>query len=234
MAKKEYVAFPALVCERLRGLVRLEREAKAKREDLFMARDNAEEEFIAAADAPAKEHAAAEFGRYVMEIERWNSAIKAIAIEKNNVIEKADEPSLYDEPTVKIGEFMPTPKAHDPQKRIPDGRPVGRPTAREPEGNSRGRAIADGYVEGVAEHLRAPVAALRDFKVSAEICGKCAKAGVATVAQVAEWFDESCPDGVIDSLAAAEVKALGAGLRAYRAMHGAAAPAKASARTGVI
>ena len=44
MSTKEHKPFPGLICQRLRNLVKAEKEAAAKREDLFDTRDNAEQE----------------------------------------------------------------------------------------------------------------------------------------------------------------------------------------------
>lgn len=217
----EYVAFPAVVCERLRALVRIEKKAKAMRQDAFDARDQHEEEFNCAGTEKAKERAAAEYGRKVLEVERITVAIRAIAAEKNSTIERADEPGLFGTGTADLAEFLPDPAAaaDDGQGVLSVVRPVGKPTAREPAGNTAARAIQDGYVEGVPDHLKASVVVLTDYKVPGPVIRQCVKEGFETVAQAAAWFDDGCPDGVMDFLDEAGVKALGAGLRAYRKMH---------------
>lgn len=132
---KTYSSFPPVICQRLRNLVKAEKDAESKRQDLFDARNHAEEELNSTpSNKPGdREHQQAEYGRCVLEIKRWDKAIAAIRNDKNDLIEQADEPGLYDDADVHIDEFMertrPAPKkpSDDAGQMTMDDRPVGRP-----------------------------------------------------------------------------------------------------------
>lgn len=135
MSTKEHKPFPGLICQRLRNLVKAEKEAEGRRQDLFDTRNNAEQELIntESSDKKTREHWQAEYGRCVLEIKRWDKAIAAIRNDKNELIEKADEPGLFDEAEVHISEFMDRVTAkpakkddEDPDQTTIDTRPVGR------------------------------------------------------------------------------------------------------------
>lgn len=137
---KEFTPFPGVVCQRLRNLVDLKKGAIKKRQDLFDERDNAEETLNSTPSTNESERSKwqAKYGQCVLDINRWNKAIRNIENQVDELVEKADEPGLFDEAKVHIDEFFEKAKAkadadddEDPdQTRIPgtekDTRPVGR------------------------------------------------------------------------------------------------------------
>lgn len=135
MSTKTYSPFPGVVCQRLRNLVKAEREAASKRQDLFDARDHAEQELanVPAVGSKDIQRYQAEYGRCVLEIRRWDKAIAAIRNDKNDLIEQADHPGIFDDAEVHISEFMDRTKPSsrtppdDPDQTTIDTRPVGRP-----------------------------------------------------------------------------------------------------------
>lgn len=150
---KTYQPFPGVICQRLRNLVKLKKEAEAKREDIFTDRDAAEETLngTPTGDTKEREHWQAAYGKCVLDLKRWNVTIKNIANQIEEMVEKADEPGLYDDSDVTIAEFEPkvTPKDDPDQATFADARPVGR----RPKGPSGDAPVA----EGENQHLAASI-----------------------------------------------------------------------------
>lgn len=126
MTKKTdtYTAFPSVVCERIRRLVQLGKNAESQRKKAFDARDHVRDEIaritkemaFGRAKQADIEHKQAEFGATIMEIERLQKTLKWVSGEINIAVERADEPGLFDDADVQVPNFDSDDEAEDKEQ----------------------------------------------------------------------------------------------------------------------
>lgn len=106
MAKKTYKAFPGVNCERLRLLNAALKKREGQRTKQFDAQKKAKEDFTACGKDEIKKRreAEADIGHCELKIEKLASEIKWLRNQLSTTIDGADDETLYDDPSFKIGE----------------------------------------------------------------------------------------------------------------------------------
>lgn len=237
MAKaKDYKTFPGETCEKLRNLVAARKKAEADRQRLFDSRDEAKERIAEASDDKKRRDAESDFGHCVFQIGRLQRAIKALNGDIDELVESPDQAELFDHVAVNLEAYLKAAdKAPAKDEDDLDSRPIGRkPNAREPAGNTEARAIQDGYVDGVDEHLRAATSELVPYGLSTGVCAKVTALGLGTIGQIAKVVDGDTIEPDLETLNPGEAKAIVAALKKYRTAHRAASAKVEKESGGVI
>jgi hypothetical protein len=192
MSKKEYQAFPAVVCQRIRNLVDLRTKAETAKKKMREARDHARDEMsqlhrekLSGHESKLKqERLDADFGRCVRELERLNSTIKWADGEIAVCVEKADEPQLFSDADVTVPDF----EAEDDDEEESDA-PVGKPgTPKAKKGETPELKIVGGeQPEGWNQHLQASI---NELDVNDRAKQKLVDAGFVTIGQLYKFIED--------------------------------------------
>lgn len=224
---KQFKPFSAATCERIRSLVTTRRALESKRATLFETRNGvkAEMESLTAGEKARKQDLLAQYGETCMEIDRHQFAIRKATADLDEVVEKADEPGLFEDdeamPTAKEYLSLASEKPKDPRKPD-DQRPVGRPAPHAP-GRVKPEAPSPDHGDGVDEHLKASV---NELDCPEKIKGKLTTAGLTSIGAVVEVFEDSRRSiEEIASLTDRERELLAKAVGAFRGKHRKAAAA---------
>jgi hypothetical protein len=220
---QKYRQFDGAVCQKLRNLVIALAKAKAKRERAFEERDGliAEIASINVDEVKKIEERKAEAFDAEREIERLNKSCKWYTQTMLDVVEKADEPGLFDDDVdAKVPKEVfgngPTAKAEKPAEPKGGGggggggkdpRPVGRPVL----------ALPSSVEVGDDQHLDASVKEL--VAVSPSILAKLTDAKIVKVGQLAAAADAGKDLCDIAGLTEKQAENLLKSLAAFRREH---------------
>lgn len=217
MAGKKLESFSPMVCQKLRNLVAARKRAKSKRGNLFKSRDAAKDSLDKCTDGEQakKERCLAEYGLCVIDIARYDRAIKKYDDELDEAVENADNDKLFDDPDVDEKEYL------DPTPVKKDDRPVGGPSATKPP-KAPPRAAkpqeAQQQADGVEEHL---AVSCNELDLPEKHKGILVTAGVASIKVLAEWMDkaEFINWGEKLDCSVAEIDAIKKAVAKYRKAH---------------
>lgn len=109
-AAPEFKPFPPVTSQYLRNLVEAGRSLERRKDDLFAARDKADEDLTSLGDGQPKkrEHILSSYGSAVRELATVNKQLRWVDREIRKAVEQADEPGLYDSAEVELPSFDAT------------------------------------------------------------------------------------------------------------------------------